>query len=127
MLDALVSHMQRSLVKKAKLNKAKSFADHKSKSHALTLWQNQVAAMKRIRGDKLLWQAHTSQSEFFTVSVKVGAVLDYKQSNPVMQQRHFLIKESVLATPRSDVDVEQDKEAKLRESVKMGLGNMVSV
>ena len=47
--------------------------------------------MKRIRGDQLLWQAHTTNSEFFSVSVKVGATLDYKRDRPVTQQTHFLL------------------------------------
>ena len=77
--------MQRSLVKKAKCVKAIKFAHLMLERRAMAEWNHQVATMKRIRGDKLLWQAHTQNSEFFSVSVRVGAVLDYKQDMPVMQ------------------------------------------
>ena len=79
--------------------------------------------MKKIRGDKLLWQAHTTDQEFFSVSVKVGAVLDYKSKMPVLKQHHFLLPQPSGAI----VEREDDQEPKVVERVKMGLGNMVSV
>ena len=79
LLVALQAHTQHRQVKKAKLAKAARFARSKLKQNALRQWAHQVAAMKRIRGDKLLWQAHTSNSDFFSVSVKVGSTMDYKQ------------------------------------------------
>ena len=70
--------------------------------------------MNRIRGDKLLWQAHTSNSEFFSVSVKVGATLDYKTTTPSLEQTHFYL-------PNKDSNTFGS------QKVKMGLGNMVAI
>ena len=116
---ALMNHVRHSLVKKAKVVKAIKFGQSKLIGRAMIEWGRQVAAMKRIRGDKLLWQAHTQNSEFFSVSVRVGAVLDYKQDRPVLQQKHFLLQ------PETASDEEQF--IAVRENVKMGLGNMVSI
>ena len=112
--------MHRSLVKKAKVNKAKKFASLKHKYSAFAEWRFQVTAMKRIRGDKLLWQAHSTNSQFFTVSVKVGATVDYKRSHPVARQHHLLVPQ----TDNTDVAVASSGE---QQGVLMGLGNMISI
>lgn len=50
--------------------------------------------MNRIKGDKLLWQAHTTDSEFFSVSVKVAATMENKRTMPGARTHHILLPQS---------------------------------
>ena len=52
---ALRNHMRKRLIKKAKIVKSVRFAQLKLKERAMQEWTCQVATMKRIRGDQLLW------------------------------------------------------------------------
>lgn len=47
--------------------------------------------MKRIKGDKLLWQAHTSDNEFFSVSVKVSTKMENTRTLPGPRTHHFML------------------------------------
>ena len=111
MIKAMRNFLRIRLIKKAKIAKAVRFAKTTLKERAMNEWCNQVATMKRIRGDQLLWQAHTSNSEFFSVSVKVGATLDYKQNRPVTQQTHFLLPSKGQTIMSHRGDCKEDGEA----------------
>ena len=90
-LKALSKYMQHSLCKKAKIAKANRFARHKLQQAALTDWRTTVAMIKRIKGDKLLWQAHSSNNEFFSVSVKVAATMENKRMFAGTRTHHFYL------------------------------------
>ena len=90
-VKALGSYMQYSLIKKARLAKAKRFARQKLQQNALSDWRAQVAMIKRIKGDKLLWQAHSTSNEFFSVSVKVAATMENKRMFAGTRAHHFYL------------------------------------
>mmetsp|Transcript_24756 Transcript_24756/g.30941 ORF Transcript_24756/g.30941 Transcript_24756/m.30941 type:complete len:85 (+) Transcript_24756:313-567(+) len=83
--------MRHSLIKKSKLKKAERFALQKLRENALLTWREQVETIKRIKCDKLLWQAHTSNSEFFSVSVKVAATMENKRMFAGARTQHFYL------------------------------------
>ena len=58
--------------------------------------------MQRIKGDKLLWQAHTTENQFFSVSVKVAATMENKRTVPGARTHHILL-------PQPEPDVHSDE------------------
>jgi hypothetical protein len=77
MVKALKRYAEHKRDRKAKNKQALKFYRDKRQSLGLKSWLLHFREYQRIKGDKLLWQAHQGETEFFQVGITLGSLMSY--------------------------------------------------
>jgi hypothetical protein len=58
------------------MNKAEALAKRMKQQQVYEGWKRNMLEMKRIRSDRILWQAHTTNDEFFAVGITMSSQMN---------------------------------------------------